>query len=488
MPSYSTPGVYIEEVPVFPPSIAPVATAIPAFIGATEKAVGKKGEDLTGKAVRITSLLEYEAFYGGGAPKDVTVKVERHLLADGSFKEYQLSWDGAPPGLPTFFLYPSLQLYFANGGGPCYIYSVGDYGAVPNKGKFTGAITALEAEDEPTLLVFPDAVKLGTDADHGAVVDAALASANKMQDRFVIADVRDAVPGGTDSGDKVTANFRNNVKKGTPEFAKYGAAYFPYLVTNVPFMIDDAQVDVKSYEDVKPKPNGTLERTAVDTKKGKLSGLKYKEEESALYSQLRSFVDAATMTLPPSGAMAGIYAQTDRTRGVWKAPANVGISLAIAPAIPITNDLQDGLNVDPTTGKSVNVVRSFFGKGTMVWGARTLAGNDSEWKYVNVRRFANFVEESVKKAVNSFVFEANDANTWNKVKSMIDGFLSNQWRDGALMGRKPTDAYRIAVGLGETMTAQQVLDGYMIIDVYLAIVRPAEFIVLRFMQKMPEAA
>jgi phage tail sheath protein FI len=123
----------------------------------------------------------------------------------------------------------------------------------------------------------------------------------------------------------------------------------------------------------------------------------------------------------------------------------------------------------------------------MVWGARTLAGNDGEWKYVNVRRFANFVEESVKKAVNAFVFEPNDANTWVKVETMIENFLSNQWRDGALMGSKPDQAYRVEVGLGKTMSAQDVLDGYMIIEVYLAIVRPAEFIVLKFMQKMPEA-
>ncbi len=258
-------------------------------------------------------------------------------------------------------------------------------------------------------------------------------------------------------------------------------------MTNVPFIVGDTEVDVKSYADVKPKPNGTLESTAVDGKKGKLSALKIKDEESILYSQIRAYVDAASMTLPPSGAIAGIYAQVDRTRGVWKAPANVGVSLAIAPAIPVTNDLQDGLNVDANTGKSINVVRSFFGKGTMVWGARTLAGNDSEWKYINVRRFANFVEESVKKAINAFVFEPNDANTWVKVRTMIENFLSNQWRDGALMGSKSDHAYRVAVGLGKTMSAQDVLDGYMIVEVYLAIVRPAEFVVLRFMQKMPEA-
>lgn len=485
MPSYKTPGAYIEEVALFPPSVAPVATAIPAFIGATQKALGKKGENLLETAVRITSLLEYELYFGPGAPKAATIRAERHLTADGAFKEYQLFWDSKQPDVPDWFLYPSMQLYFANGGGPCYIYSVGDYAANLTKAKYTNAIGKLEAEDEPTLLVFPDAVKLN-DADYGAVVDAALTSANKMQDRFVLADVRNAVTDGTDTNAKVTANFRSTFNKGTVEFAKYGAAYFPYLVTGVPFVITDADVEVKSYHDVKPKPNGDLERTPVDAKKGKLSGLKFKDEETILYNQVRSFIDAATMILPPSGAIAGIYAQVDRTRGVWKAPANVGVSLAIGPAVAVTNDLQDDLNVHDT-GKSVNVIRSFFGKGTMVWGARTLAGNDGEWKYVNVRRFANFVEESVKKAINAFVFEPNDANTWVKVRTMIENFLTNQWRDGALMGAKPEHAFRVAIGLGQTMSAQDVLDGYMIVEVHLAIVRPAEFIVLRFMQKMPEA-
>jgi phage tail sheath protein FI len=153
----------------------------------------------------------------------------------------------------------------------------------------------------------------------------------------------------------------------------------------------------------------------------------------------------------------------------------------------VTNDLQDGLNIDPGTGKSVNAIRAFFGKGTLVWGGRTLAGNDNEWRYVNVRRFANFVEESVSKAIAAFVFEPNSANTWVKVRTMIENFLTLQWRDGALMGAKPEQAFNVAVGLGQTMTAQDVLDGYMIVEVHMAIVRPAEFVVLRFMQKMPQA-
>jgi phage tail sheath protein FI len=240
---------------------------------------------------------------------------------------------------------------------------------------------------------------------------------------------------------------------------------------------------------VKVADDGTEASTAIVAANKKLNDntANLKVKETAVYNAVKAFVAQAWVTLPPSGAVTGAYARVDRTRGVWKAPANVGLMQVVATAVDVTNDLQDGLNIDATSGKSVNAVRSFFSKGTLIWGARTLAGNDSEWKYVSVRRFANYVEESVKKATGVFVFEPNNANTWVKVRSMIENFLINQWRDGALMGAKPEHAFKVAVGLGQTMTPQDILDGFMIVEIHLAIVRPAEFIVLRFMQKMPQS-
>jgi len=487
MPSYSTPGVYIEEIPVFPPSVAPVATAIPAFIGYTEKAIGKQGEDLTNVAVRLTSLLEYQAYYGKAPLHDLSINLTKRVNAAGDLIEVKANWDPKPV-LPAQFLHYSMQLYFANGGGPCYVYSVGPYGNA-DKTDFADAIAALEAVDEPTLLVFPDAVKL-SDADHGSVVDAALTSCNKTQDRFTVADVRGALPGETDDNADVTTNFRARVTKNTVDFLKYGAAYFPYLSTNVPFRTSDANVTLKTYNVTTVAADGTESTAPVANAAGKKlddATLDIKGKETLVYSAVQRFLSEAYVTVPPSGAIAGVYAQVDRTRGVWKAPANAGLSLVVGPSIMVTNDLQDGLNIDATTGKSVNAIRAFFGKGTIVWGARTLAGNDNEWRYINVRRFANFVEESVKKATGAFVFEPNDANTWVKVRTMIENFLINQWRDGALMGAKPEHAFKVAVGLGQTMTPEDILNGYMIVEIHLAIVRPAEFIVLRFMQKMPQS-
>jgi uncharacterized protein len=191
-------------------------------------------------------------------------------------------------------------------------------------------------------------------------------------------------------------------------------------------------------------------------------------------------LDAFNVTLPPSPIVAGVYAAVDAARGVWKAPANVPLAGAVDLTFKVTNVIQDGLNVDASTGKSINCLRAFSGKGILVWGARTLAGNDNEWRYINVRRLFNMVEESCKKATEAFVFEPNDANTWVKIQSMCENFLTTIWRQGALQGAKPEHAFYVAVGLGKTMSPLDILEGRLIVEIGMAAVRPAEFIILRF--------
>ncbi|KAA5548462.1 phage tail sheath family protein [Adhaeribacter rhizoryzae] len=200
-----------------------------------------------------------------------------------------------------------------------------------------------------------------------------------------------------------------------------------------------------------------------------------------------NYIRAESFLLPPSGAVSGLYARVDNTKFVWKAPANESLINVIAPSVKLELTQNDELNVDVNFGKSINVIRAFVGKGTLVWGARTLAGNDNEWRYVSVRRFFNMVEESCRKATKQFVFESNDANTWVKVQAMIENFLTTLWRQGALQGAVTDHAFYVAVGLGKTMTPLDILEGRMIVEIGLAVVRPAEFIVLRFSHKMPES-
>ncbi len=249
---------------------------------------------------------------------------------------------------------------------------------------------------------------------------------------------------------------------------KYGAAYYPKLKTVLSYDFKEADVVVTGASGVT-----------------KLSDLK--SANSELYNQAKKAIESVQVVLAPSSAMAGAYAKVDGTSGVWKSPANLGFNLVDGPAVKISNKDQDMLNIDSTAGKSINAIRTFTGKGTLVWGARTLDGNSNEWRYISVRRFFNMVEESVKKATERFVFEPNTANTWVRVQTMIENFLDQQWRDGALAGSKPEEAYYVSVGLHKTMSAQDILEGRMNIEIGMAAVRPAEFIVLRFSHKLQEA-
>ena len=465
-----------------------MATAVPAFIGYTNKAVDESGNDLTNVPTRITSLLEFEAYFGMPNIHGLSVNVEQTILAStGQVTGTTVSFNGTPPSLPSHFLHYSIKMFYDNGGGPCYVVSIGDFNANYSTNDFTNAIIELEKHDEPTLLVFPDACR-GNAAQIGTIVDAALKHCNKMQDRFTIADVYNAVPGGTNTNEKVTSEFRDQISSDLEQI-KYGAAYFPYLDTKLAFYSTDDDITVKAHTTNTIQADGSVATgngsIAADTA---ISDTSVKEDQTAVYNAIKAFVTAnATVTLPPSGAVAGVYARVDNARGVWKAPANVSIANVFGPAINSTNDLNDTLNIDATTGKSVNAIRAFTGKGTLVWGARTLAGNDNEWRYVSVRRFFIMVEESVKKATAHFVFEPNDANTWVKVRSMIENFLTLQWRAGALAGAKPEEAFYVKVGLNQTMSAQDILNGYMIVEIGMAAVRPAEFIILRFSHKMQES-
>jgi phage tail sheath protein FI len=646
--TYKTPGVYIEEIPKFPPSIAPVETAIPAFIGYTEKADKVKPGDLVNVPTKIGSIAEFEAYFGGGALPSVA----KVLLDDNkNFKSAEMG--------NVFYMYDSLRLFYANGGGDCYIVSTGTYdSAGKTAGDFTGAgkgISTLEKEDEPTILVFPDNSLLTTGTDFYTVYGTALDQCGRLMDRVGLFHVKEDDPKGDQfrSGTGINdlkygiayspwlkVNFPKNITyrgfkdvifKGTTKFnlaaltdntdlkalvAKYeqviadtdkigtastglvspdktlrdrfttlegaylaaktsanfmalmnsmfevarkldelvgmgaGAVSDTELKTAYKELITstlkgaystligyDKELDAKvaTYDvrySVTPPDEaewggvfgasapdassviplsaatdadrmdgmlpllrplfdqingawlGSVVRAAQELEAKKHAGL---TDSFPLYKTIITGLQNTNTSVPPTGAVAGIYAYVDRTRGVWKAPANVSINGIIGPKDTFTAAQLNDLNVDPNSGKSINAIRSFTGKGTLVFGARTLAGNDNEWRYVNVRRFFNFVEESSKKATDQFVFESNDANTWVRVQGMIENFLSVLWRQGALQGVKPEHAFYVAVGLGKTMTPLDILEGRMIVEIGMAVVRPAEFIILRFSHKMAES-
>lgn len=188
--------------------------------------------------------------------------------------------------------------------------------------------------------------------------------------------------------------------------------------------------------------------------------------------------------LPPSGAMAGVMTTIDNADGVWEAPANTSIVGVSSLPIRLSETQQAGLNVDALSGKSINAIRFFNGIGILIWGARTLDGNSLDWKYLPVRRTMTMLEQSCKLAAQAYVFQPNVKNTWEAVKAMISSFLTSVWKEGGLQGAKPSDAFSVDCGLGTTMTADDILNGFMNVTVKVAIVHPAEFIVITFQQQM----
>lgn len=671
MSDYKTPGVYVKEIPTLPPSVAGVETAIPAFIGYTERADRTNPRDLLLVPTKVSSLLEYNLFFGGPpCPNVVGITVDDLNVLDTAEID------------STYYMYDSLQMFFKNGGGDCYIVSIGLFGTNNAAADYLAGLEKLKKADEPTLILFPDAVKLEDGLYN--IQQEALKHCAELQDRFCILDLLEknsSVPGfDWEQGWK---SFRDNIGVNS---LHYGAVYTPYLkinlgpnlfyrdirgkvtrggvtmdfsqLTNVQEVrntlislnnaIDDydrIQSNVKnqllstgilSLKDEYQKRVDTLKESAQsntpanfkklfelvyktaqlindwaagnnqgnpvvvalkgdferkgilidlqnlianslkstieqlvaydkgantvfpnsqyllyegyfwtasqwgavpaegitpfdrvtenteiyqssgDDKAKRLNALPYITnvfiqinaalsqiitsarlyesngeqslfETHSVYKALITSLKKRYSILPPSGAVAGIYAQVDNARGVWKAPANVNLTGVLGLTEQISNKKQEDLNVDPVAGKSINAIRAFPGKGILVWGARTLAGNDNEWRYVSVRRFFIFAEESIKKAIERFVFEPNVQDTWIKVKGAIEHFLTDQWKAGALAGSTPQQAFFVSVGLGQTMTAQDILEGRMIVEVGMAASRPAEFIILKFSHKLQEA-
>jgi uncharacterized protein len=204
---------------------------------------------------------------------------------------------------------------------------------------------------------------------------------------------------------------------------------------------------------------------------------------SDTYTAIMQLVLADANLLPAVGAMAGVITTNDNQRGVWTAPANVPIIGVIDLPIKLTDTQQGELNVD-ITGKSINAMRFFPTQGVLVWGARTLDGNSEDWRYLQVRRTLIYIEQSCKQALQQFIFEPNTSNTWLQVQSAISNFLAGVWSAGGLLGDKPEAAFSVTCGLGSTMTAEDLLNGVMSVEIILSVTRPGEFIEIALQQKM----
>lgn len=489
----ATPGVYVQEIPSLPPSVAEVETAIPAFIGYTEKADQVAAGDLVNMANKVNSMNDYIAFYGG-APVEtgdsVTIDIQDH-----GGNQYDITIKTDATKLSKFNLYYAIKHFYDNGGGTCYVVSVGKYkGEGDNvnaisKDALLKGLDVVHDVDEVTLLAIPEATKADdipdpvpndwSPANYKAVVNAMIAQASSLMDRFALIDPFAVTPktasdpNGNIDGD--VAMIRNASL--SPAENSFAAAYYPNLVTAYGLTFDFANLTVHAFaQDGGGDPDNITGKKMSELGPGSL-----------LYNKIQGEIQKQYVVLPPSGAIAGLYSRIDDTKGVWKAPANESLLSVVKPGLAISDREQENLNIDANSGKSINAIRSFPGFGTLVWGARTLNGNDNEWKYISVRRFFNMVEESIKKSSQWAVFEPNTISTWVKMQAMIENYLFLKWREGALAGNKPEQAFYVRVGLGTTMTSVDILEGRMNVEIGMAVARPAEFIILKFTQMMQQS-
>ncbi len=503
MPRMKTPGVYIVEKNAFPNSVIEVPTAVPAFVGYTEAAADDNGS-LHLNPRRLTSMVEFTTCFGGAARPTFAIGAHdpssplpaaRYAAPDGT-----VDLTLTPP---AFCLHAAMRHFYVNGGGDCYVVSVGGYNAAEiNADALIDGIAALAAEAEPTLLVVPETTRLSA-AEAIRVQQAMLDHCGRVTgSRFAILDLHNGhLPLNSAPVQPVDA-FRNAI--GTRHLG-YGAVYYPWVNATL-FTASDCRFDhldtasrqvladqlSASSTALPPPATEAISLVRGDTPAEGSTPPTADEADQTLRTLCPLYVTVTRAmagllnAMPPGAAMAGIYTMVDNSRGVWKAPANVSVSSVSAPMVAVDHREQEDLNVS-VTGKSVNAIRPFTGEGTLVWGARTLDGNSLDWRYINVRRTMIMLEQSIKKAMEAYVFEPNTSETWITLRAMIENFLTSTWKAGGLAGTSSDDAFSVKVGLGETMTPQDILEGILRMTVMVAVTRPAEFIALQFSQQMQKS-
>lgn len=350
----------------------------------------------------------------GYTPPKATADL-RQLCSVRSLQDYQDQFGEEYDG---YYLFRCLSLYFGQGGGECFVISLGEItaGLTPSVDDYLGVFDLVLDEPAITLLAMPDMVKLSSD-NWKVLVDLAGKACTESLNLFALIDY---------PRDPEEVETCNKLPVWTGEHLMAG--YWPWV---------------------------------------------YHHDGQSILTHSRL---AQLTPSPPSGAIAAVMQQTDRDRGVWKAPANIRLSQAIRPAFSHLYAFKL-FHANPTMGRSVNQIRSFPGRGVLVWGCRTLSANgDIRQLYVQNRRLVNWLKANLSEALQPFVFEQNNEITWFRIKALIRRNLKALWEKGGLIGATEDDAYRIWVGQGESMTDEDMDNGLLRIRVDVSTHRPAEFI------------
>ncbi|MCP4142908.1 MAG: phage tail sheath family protein [Chloroflexi bacterium] len=544
MPEYLSPGVYVEEVDRGPKPIEGVGTAMAAFVGFTEKAELVREidgemvvEDLLNKPQLVTNWTQFSERFGGFVPGVNLPQSVYGYFTNGGSRCYVVSVRTFPRAETTLMNAagkPAITVRARQAGveGMKMRLRIGDVVALPAK-KAADAKKDEKDDGEKapegngggnssfTLHVEKEAisggwktletltnVKVQTMAVEGQK-QVALAYRNNKLPKFVELIVMEeastlvkAMPREQEQAlaiDKKllpapqASEFRGDVSErkgveGLEVLDDITMVVVPDLMTTMP----EEKLDLDMVKGVQTMMIAHCERlgdrvaildappdlTPQEVKKWRMDVTGFDSSYAAMYYPWIKVMDPATdkvVQLPSSGHMAGVWARNDNTRGVHKAPANEVVQGAVGLAYQTTKGEQDTLN--PI---GVNCIRAFPGRGIRVWGARTLTSNPS-WRYINVRRLFNYVEKSIEGGTQWVVFEPNDRKLWARVKRDASAFLRTVWRDGALFGSSPSEAFYVKVD--DELNPPESRDlGRLVIEIGLAPVKPAEFVIFRISQ------
>ncbi|HSE23350.1 MAG TPA: phage tail sheath C-terminal domain-containing protein [Pyrinomonadaceae bacterium] len=481
------PGVYIEEISSGVRTITGVATSITAFVGWAAKGP-------TDRAQSIQSWSDYERIFGGLDPRSDLSYAVYHFFANGGQQGYVVRLDSGSQAATA--VVGGLTFTATGPGLWANDYKIRAKRRADDATRFRLEVVYDKDNANATVEAFENLSLAATDARSAASVlnsGSAIVSATVTDATSVPADGETDLAGGTDGAALVPGDnaFHTALDVGGTAGVHLLERVDLFNLLCVPgesdpttlgslqtfcrdhraFLIADAASDATF---------GTLSPVAG------LQGLTGNDAINAAFyfpwvgapdpsqgNRLRPF--------PPSGFVAGLYARTDAQRGVWKAPAGTEASLNGAAGVTYTlTDNENGtLNI-----KAINCIRTFPVYGTIVWGARTLRGNNevgSEWKYIPVRRTALFIEETLYRALKWVVFEPNDEPLWAQIRLNVGAFMHDLFRQGAFQGSTPREAYFVKCDK-ETTTQSDINRGIVNIVVGFAPLKPAEFVIIKIQQ------
>ena len=522
MPNYLSPGVYVEEVDRGSKPIEGVGTAVAAFVGFTERAPADDSDDPDGRRPRlVTNWAEFQKHYGGFAegvllphavygyfnngggacyicriPHTSSSARPRGALPSATKAELEtLQVEALEPGATIEVVIeagaeseeaqsPQFTMKVRSGGKE--VESFADL--TVGKGK-RAADTVVNAESKYVRVKVASAQGT-TVADRIPAVGtyplkvaqtAAIAVSGKD---FEGAEAERTGISGLLIADEVTMVIAPDLVTAATKNGKFDLDLFKAVQT---VMITHCELVGNRMAILDPPPG----LNAQGVKEWRADQAMYDSKYAVLYYPWikvpNPLADAGasngdkTLAIPPSGHLAGIWARNDTARGVWKAPANEVVRGAVDVATKVTKGEQDLLN--PI---GINCIRPFGVRGIRVWGARTLS-SDPAWRYVNVRRLFNFVEDSILLGTQWVVFEPNDLDLWERVKRTINAFLLGLWRQGALFGATPEEAFYVKCD-AETNPPESVDEGKLVVEIGIAPVKPAEFVIFRISQWQGGAA